>query len=119
MLKLSNYIVLQDDPSYFTFFFDTSRRLSCYLAPERFCTSHELNLHPTLPGECMDVSKGLTHAMDIFSLGCVLVELFTEGQIPFNYELLVKYKCVKGKKICVLLTSRFFFTSSSNFSLFI
>lgn len=83
---------LQDDPSYFTFFFDTSRRLSCYLAPERFCTSHELNLHPNLPGEFMDVSKGLTHAMDIFSLGCVLVELFTEGQCPFTYELLVKYK---------------------------
>ncbi|VIO93356.1 Protein kinase domain containing protein [Brugia malayi] len=81
-----------DDPSYFTFFFDTSRRLSCYLAPERFCTSQELNLHPNLPGEFMDVSKGLTHAMDIFSLGCVLVELFTEGQCPFTYELLVKYK---------------------------
>ncbi|MCP9261460.1 Phosphoinositide 3-kinase regulatory subunit 4 [Dirofilaria immitis] len=77
-----------DDPSYFTFFFDTSLRLSCYLAPERFCTSQELNLHPTLPGEFMDVSKGLTHAMDIFSLGCVLVELFTEGQCPFTYELL-------------------------------
>lgn len=84
--------MLQDDPSYFTFFFDTSRRLSCYLAPERFCTSQELNLHPNLPGEFMDVSKGLTHAMDIFSLGCVLVELFTEGQCPFTYELLVKYK---------------------------
>ncbi|OZC11786.1 hypothetical protein X798_00967 [Onchocerca flexuosa] len=81
-----------DDPSYFTFFFDTSLRLSCYLAPERFCASQELNLHPTLPGEFMDVSKGLTHAMDIFSLGCVLVELFTEGQCPFTYELLVKYK---------------------------
>ncbi|VDM97464.1 unnamed protein product [Thelazia callipaeda] len=82
----------EDDPSYFTFFFDTSRRLSCYLAPERFCTSQELNLHPNLPGEFMDVSKGLTHAMDIFSLGCVLVELFTEGQCPFTYELIVKYK---------------------------
>uniref|UniRef100_A0A183DCW5 Protein kinase domain-containing protein n=1 Tax=Gongylonema pulchrum TaxID=637853 RepID=A0A183DCW5_9BILA len=81
-----------DDPSYFTFFFDTSRRLSCYLAPERFCTSQELNLHPNLPGEFMDVSKGLTHSMDIFSLGCLLVELFTEGQSPFTYELLVKYK---------------------------
>ncbi|VDK85564.1 unnamed protein product [Litomosoides sigmodontis] len=81
-----------DDPSYFTFFFDTSRRLSCCLAPERFCTSQELNLLPNLPGEFMDVSKDLTHAMDIFSLGCVLVELFTEGQCPFTYELLVKYK---------------------------
>ncbi|VBB31664.1 unnamed protein product, partial [Acanthocheilonema viteae] len=81
-----------DDPSYFTFFFDTSRRLTCCLAPERFCTSQELNLLPNLPGEFMDVSKGLTHAMDIFSLGCVLVELFTEGQCPFTYELLVKYK---------------------------
>lgn len=84
----------QDDPSYFTFFFDTSRRLCCYLAPERFCTSQELNLHPNLPGEFMDVSKGLTHAMDIFSLGCVLAEMFSEGKCPFTYEMLVKYKFV-------------------------
>uniref|UniRef100_A0A1I7V7K1 non-specific serine/threonine protein kinase n=1 Tax=Loa loa TaxID=7209 RepID=A0A1I7V7K1_LOALO len=92
-----------DDPSCFTFFFDTSRQLSCYLAPERFCTSQELNLHPNLPGEFMDVSKGLTHAMDIFSLGCVLVELFTEGQCPFTYELLVKYKHASNAEAQVMI----------------
>uniref|UniRef100_A0A9J2P287 non-specific serine/threonine protein kinase n=1 Tax=Ascaris lumbricoides TaxID=6252 RepID=A0A9J2P287_ASCLU len=81
-----------DDPSYFTFFFDTSRRMSCYLAPERLQPSQELNLYAKLPGEFLDVSKDLTHAMDVFSLGCVLVELFTDGQCPFTHEQLIKFK---------------------------
>ncbi|VDM48933.1 unnamed protein product [Toxocara canis] len=81
-----------DDPSYFTFFFDTSRRMSCYLAPERLQPSQELNLYSKLPGEFLDVSKDLTHAMDIFSLGCILVELFTDGQCPFTHEQLIKFK---------------------------
>ncbi|VDK46071.1 unnamed protein product [Anisakis simplex] len=81
-----------DDPSYFTFFFDTSRRMSCYLAPERLQPSQELNLYSKLPGEFLDVSKDLTHAMDIFSMGCVLVELFTDGQCAFTHEQLIKFK---------------------------
>uniref|UniRef100_A0A914ZQI7 non-specific serine/threonine protein kinase n=2 Tax=Parascaris univalens TaxID=6257 RepID=A0A914ZQI7_PARUN len=81
-----------DDPSYFTFFFDTSRRMSCYLAPERLQPSQELNLYAKLPGEFLDVSKDLTHAMDVFSLGCILVELFTDGQCPFSHEQLIKFK---------------------------
>uniref|UniRef100_A0A0N5ASF0 non-specific serine/threonine protein kinase n=1 Tax=Syphacia muris TaxID=451379 RepID=A0A0N5ASF0_9BILA len=81
-----------DDPSYFHFFFDTSRRLSCYLAPERFQPSQEIKTHPTLPGDFMDVSKGLTSAMDVFALGCVLIELFTEGRFPFTYERIIRYK---------------------------
>ena len=42
----------------------------------------------------MDISKGLTHAMDVFSLGCVLVELFTEGRFYFTYERIIRYKFV-------------------------
>uniref|UniRef100_A0A914RE68 Protein kinase domain-containing protein n=1 Tax=Parascaris equorum TaxID=6256 RepID=A0A914RE68_PAREQ len=86
------YFSSSDDPSYFTFFFDTSRRMSCYLAPERLQPSQELNLYAKLPGEFLDVSKDLTHAMDVFSLGCILVELFTDGQCPFSHEQLIKFK---------------------------
>ncbi|KAI6188317.1 Non-specific serine/threonine protein kinase [Aphelenchoides besseyi] len=32
-----------DNPSTFTFFFDTSRRRTCYIAPERFKSADELN----------------------------------------------------------------------------
>ncbi|MFH4975365.1 hypothetical protein AB6A40_002074 [Gnathostoma spinigerum] len=86
-------VIPSDDPSHFTFFFDTSRRLSCYLAPERFKPSQELNSTlARLPGEFFNVSEGLTHAMDIFSLGCVLVELFTDGWRPFTYEKMISYR---------------------------
>lgn len=86
---------MQDDPSYFTFFFDTSRRRTCYLAPERFYPSHQIKLYTDAPRQFLDISKGLTHAMDIFSLGCVLVELNStvEEYYPFSYGELVKYKC--------------------------
>lgn len=34
----------------------------------------------------------LTPAMDVFSLGCVLAELFTEGSAPFTYAQLLDFK---------------------------
>lgn len=37
--------------------------------------------------------EGLTEAMDIFSMGCLLVELFTDGrQIAFNLPQAIDYK---------------------------
>lgn len=47
----------ENDPSQFSFYFDTSQRRSCYLAPERFLA----------PGEQKEGK--LTFEMDIFSLG--------------------------------------------------
>lgn len=47
----------EDDSSLFSFYFDTSQRRSCYVAPERFLA----------PGE--DKQGSLNEAMDIFSLG--------------------------------------------------
>lgn len=68
-----------DNPADFSFYFDTSGRRTCYLAPERF-------LDPTERGE-----GGVTWAMDIFSVGCVIAELFLETPI-FSLSQLFRYK---------------------------
>lgn len=70
-----------NDPSTFSFFFDTSSRRTCYLAPERF---YELDKR-AMGGE-------VTKEMDIFSLGCVLAELWMEGTPIFTLSQLFKYR---------------------------
>lgn len=82
-----------DNPSVFTFFFDTSRRRCCNLAPERFKKSEDVNYTPRLPGEFLNISEGLTEAMDIFAMGCVLVELLTDGRhVAFTLSQAIDYK---------------------------
>lgn len=77
----------------FTFFFDTSRRRSCNLAPERFKKSDGITYSPRFPGEFLNLSEGLTEAMDIFAMGCVLVELLTDGrQVAFTLPQAIDYK---------------------------
>ncbi|EXJ55414.1 VPS15 protein kinase [Cladophialophora yegresii CBS 114405] len=70
----------EDNPADFSFYFDTSGRRTCYIAPERF-TSTEM---PDEQGE-------LNWAMDIFSVGCVIAEIFLEGPI-FSLSQLFKYR---------------------------
>lgn len=74
----------ENDPSQFSFYFDTSQRRSCYVSPERF----------TADGEHLEPSDttSLTPEMDIFSLGCVIAELFLEGSHIFTLAQLFKYK---------------------------
>ncbi|KAM0715839.1 hypothetical protein Q7P37_008353 [Cladosporium fusiforme] len=71
----------EDNPADFTFYFDTTSRRTCYLAPERFVASG----HPTSDGDVVQWN------MDIFSLGCVLAELFTETP-TFTLSQLFKYR---------------------------
>lgn len=55
----------------YSYFFDTSRRRTCYIAPERFSTSTNLSSNDTtalIPETIYDSSE-LTPAMDIFSAG--------------------------------------------------
>ncbi|KAI6184097.1 Non-specific serine/threonine protein kinase [Aphelenchoides bicaudatus] len=81
-----------DNPSTFTFFFDTSRRRTSYLAPERFKKAEDLNYLPGRSDEFINISEGLTEAMDIFSMGCVLVELLTDGRhVAFNLSQGIDY----------------------------
>jgi phosphoinositide-3-kinase, regulatory subunit 4 len=52
----------------------------CYVAPERFLASGE-----TKEGE-------VTDAMDVFSLGCVIAELFLEGTPVFSLSQMLKFR---------------------------
>ncbi|KAK0722074.1 hypothetical protein B0T26DRAFT_850423 [Lasiosphaeria miniovina] len=71
----------EDNPADFSYFFDTSGRRTCYLAPERFLP----------PGQESDPDAKITWAMDVFSAGCVIAELFLETPI-FNLSQLYKYR---------------------------
>ncbi|GAQ41928.1 hypothetical protein AKAW_01149 [Aspergillus niger] len=70
----------EDNPADFSFYFDTSGRRTCYLAPERFLVAGEE------PG-----SREVNWAMDIFSAGCVIAELFLESPI-FTLSQIYKYR---------------------------
>lgn len=65
----------ENDSAQFLYFFDTSQRRSCYVAPERFGDSSEL-----------------TPEMDIYSTGCVVAELFCDGKPLFTLADLFKYR---------------------------
>ncbi|TFY67174.1 hypothetical protein EVJ58_g1791 [Rhodofomes roseus] len=87
-----------DDPSDFSFFFDTSGRRTCYVAPERFYTAAE---NPAISAKksrlAMEDGEGrrdgrVTEAMDCFSAGCVIAELFLEGSPLFTLSQLFKYR---------------------------
>src|ERR1700753_140210 len=70
----------EDNPADFSFYFDTSSRRTCYIAPERF----------TSTGAEGDQGE-LNWAMDIFSVGCVIAEIFLAGPI-FSLSHLFKYR---------------------------
>lgn len=70
----------EDNPADFSYYFDTSGRRTCYLAPERFLGAGE-----------KDDTRGVTWAMDVFSVGCVIAELFIEAPI-FSLSQLYKYR---------------------------
>ena len=70
----------EDNPADFSFYFDTSGRRTCYLAPERFIGTGK-----------GPMESGITWAMDIFSAGCVIAELFLEGPI-FTLSQLFRYR---------------------------
>lgn len=70
-----------DNPGDFSYFFDTSGRRTCYIAPERFYAS----------GETAPQKSKMTWAMDIFSAGCVIAQMFLESEI-FSLAQLYKYR---------------------------
>ena len=70
----------EDNPADFSYYFDTSGRRTCYIAPERF-----------LGAGGMESTRGVTWAMDVFSIGCVIAELFLEAPI-FSLSQLFKYR---------------------------
>ena len=126
LCDLANFkpsILPQDDPSDFNYFFASSRRAACALAPERFVETspapaaqqppeapglqqfmqppQQLPPAPTQPQSAMPPSSGgmssgqaaagLQPASDVFSCGCVLLELFLEDGPPFELPTLLRY----------------------------
>lgn len=92
-----------DDPSDFSFFFDTSARRTCYIAPERFyeadskmaqekvaAASESKSGSGAEPWEKRD--ERVTEEMDVFSAGCVLAETWTDGRTVFNLSELFAYR---------------------------
>lgn len=87
-----------DDPSDFSFYFDTSQRRTCYIAPERF---YSATGDPEISAKKSRISNDdtegkrdgkVTEAMDCFSAGCVIAELFLEGASLFTLSQLFKYR---------------------------
>lgn len=86
-----------DDPSDFSFFFDTSGRRTCYVAPERFYTATTNPEISAKKSKIMEDNDGkrdgkVTESMDCFSAGCVIAELFLEGAPLFTLSQLFKYR---------------------------
>ncbi|XP_037949245.1 phosphoinositide 3-kinase regulatory subunit 4-like [Teleopsis dalmanni] len=91
----------EDNPADYTYFFDTSRRRTCYIAPERFVKTlssedpeGNVSMFPTDSILRLGPYSGTTvlPAMDIFSAGCALLELWTEGTAPFELSQLLAYR---------------------------
>ncbi|KAM9322734.1 phosphoinositide 3-kinase regulatory subunit 4 isoform 2-T2 [Pholidichthys leucotaenia] len=89
----------EDNPADFNYFFDTSRRRTCYIAPERFVDGSMFATECDQNTPLVDLtnnnqrSRGeLKPAMDIFSAGCVIAELFTEGVPLFDLSQLLAYR---------------------------
>ena len=79
-------ILPEDNPSDYNYFFDTSRRGTCYIAPERFLPQGKIS------SEDQNLGNGLKPTMDIFSVGCCIAELFTDGQTLFERSQLLAYR---------------------------
>lgn len=109
----------EDNPADYSFFFDTSRRRTCYIAPERFVKSASGESKPDGPlvGDGPCYTGNLQPEMDIFSAGCALLELWTEGAAPFEFSQLLAYRrgevemvnkhldCIENDRLKALLQS--------------
>jgi len=81
-----------DDPADFSFFYDTSGRRTCYIAPERFYEAGGEIDKKKADLEFYKKDGTISEAMDVFAAGCVIAELFTEGTPTFTLSQLFKYR---------------------------
>ncbi|GBP54418.1 Phosphoinositide 3-kinase regulatory subunit 4 [Eumeta japonica] len=90
-----------DNPADFSYFFDTSRRRLCYVAPERFIRApdpHHKSSGDDKSGGGLLLSESpckvgeLQPSMDIFSAGCALLELWNDGTPALDLPGLLSYR---------------------------
>lgn len=82
----------EDNPADYSYFFDTSRRRTCYIAPERFVKTITADQNHPIVTDSPCYTGNLLPEMDIFSAGCALLELWTEGAAPFEFSQLLSYR---------------------------
>ena len=85
----------EDNPADFSYFFDSSRRRTCYIAPERFVNRSATVESSSSGSQVLDQLEDLgkmTQNMDVFSTGCCLAELFCDGNPPFDFSQLLAYR---------------------------
>jgi len=79
-----DYVDSEDIGTYNCFFSpDSKKTAGCYLAPERFMK---------ISGGMPEPSLKFSQAGDIFALGCVLAEIFLDGETLFDLPQLKQYK---------------------------
>ncbi|KAI5968595.1 VPS15 [Candida margitis] len=83
----------EDNPNQFFFYFDSSGRRVCYIAPERFYNSQKnvRNISNFNDDGSFNFKNSVTDEMDLFSLGCVIAELWCDGEPVFTLSQLFKY----------------------------
>ena len=84
-----------NDPSEFIYYFqrqienDDHRENPCYLSPERLYNKSEQRKYE----KTLDNESSLTNSMDIFSAGCVFIELFLNGEkVYIHYSIIISSK---------------------------
>mmetsp|Transcript_39330 Transcript_39330/g.60108 ORF Transcript_39330/g.60108 Transcript_39330/m.60108 type:complete len:123 (+) Transcript_39330:373-741(+) len=70
------YLKSNDLVNYNLFFGEMDNNQRCYFAPERF-------VEPAQFREGSDRDK-LEHSMDVFSMGCIIAEIFMDGNTLFH-----------------------------------
>jgi len=88
-----------NDPSFFSYFFENANRPACCIAPERFTkslsyleslVSAEQEQQPT--AQSTPSVLDLRPMMDIFSMGCIIAEIFAVDHRPlFSHPTLLQY----------------------------
>lgn len=84
----------EDNPNQFSFYFDSSGRRVCYVAPERFYNSQNSATRNILnynDDGSFNFKNNVTDEMDLFSLGCVIAEIWCDGEPVFTLSQLFKY----------------------------
>ncbi|XP_075254155.1 phosphoinositide 3-kinase regulatory subunit 4-like isoform X3 [Convolutriloba macropyga] len=93
-----------NNPAGFNFYFDVSRRRTCNIAPERFISGGDTTLRDERFFDIVNSPpvfdssgnyRDLMPSMDIFSLGCVIGQLFAETHL-FDLSQLLSYKTGSG-----------------------